>query len=128
MINTARKIRVYVLNVFWGIKHVSCLYLFKLICYHKLNPSTLQIQMILGCSSTEILRIHSTRKFENPPFSPPLTDVPTTFGDLMTKRPSILCCCPRYHVYMYPLFQKHSSDLPSFGICTYFLVSLMVNN
>jgi hypothetical protein len=26
-------------------------------CYHKLNPSTLQIEMILGCSSTEILQL-----------------------------------------------------------------------
>lgn len=72
--------------------------------------------------------IHSARKFENLPFLPPLTDVSTTVGELMTKRSSILHRCPRYyHVRMYSLFQQHSSDLPSFGTCTHFLVSLMVN-
>jgi hypothetical protein len=79
-------------------------------CYHKLNPSTLQIQMILGRGSTETLPLYIgftvPEYLRTPPFLPRLTDVSTTVSDLMTKRPSILRCCPRYyHVYLYPLFQ-----------------------
>lgn len=50
----ARKIKVFVLNVFWGFKHVCIYSNFK--CY-KLNPSILQVQMILGHGFTEILRL-----------------------------------------------------------------------